>query len=116
MSIPCRRYAFVQGKFWLFCPRCKQRAHLVKAATARKNSICDQIGLGFPHLVECFSSRFTAPFISFCESYANPFKVKRLGKEELFQRLIRLGFRGDVRSLTERIYQKAKGGLSSLWQ
>jgi len=88
--------------------RCKQRARLVKDATRKKNSICDQIEFGFPHLTDCFSSKFTAPFILFCERYVNPFKVRRLGKEKLVQILIKLGFRKDVFVLAENIYQKAE--------
>jgi transposase len=88
--------------------RCKQRAKLVKEATAKKNSISDEIELGFPRLVGCFSSKFTTPFIRFCERYANPFKVKRLGKEKLLKLLIKLGFRKDVSTLAENIYQRAK--------
>jgi len=88
--------------------RCKQRAKLVKEATAKKNSICDQIELGFPRLVDCFSSKFTTPFILFCERYANPFKVRRLEKEKLLRLLIKLGFRKDVSTLAENIYQRAK--------
>jgi len=88
--------------------RCKQRARLVKDATSKKKSICDQIELGFPRLTDCFSSKFTAPFISFCKRYANPFKVKRLGKENLLKLLIKLGFRQDVPLLAENIYQRAE--------
>jgi len=88
--------------------RCKQRARLVKDATAKKKSICDQIELGFPRLTDCFSSKFTTPFIHFCERYINPFKVKRLGKEKLLKLLIKLGFRKDVSILAENIYQRAK--------
>lgn len=88
--------------------RCKQRTRLVKDATAKKNSICDQIEHFFPRLVGCFSSKFTAPFIRFCERYINPFKVKRLGKEKLLKLLIKLGFRKDVPTLAENIYQRAK--------
>jgi len=88
--------------------RCKQRAKLVKEATARRNSISDQIELGFPHLVDCFSSKFTTPFIRFCERYANPFKVRRLGKEKLLKILIKLGFRQDVSTLAENIYQRTE--------
>jgi len=88
--------------------RCKQRAKLVKEATARRNSISDQIELGFPHLVDCFSSKFTTPFIRFCEKYTNPFKVRRLGKEKLLKILIKLGFRQDVSTLAENIYQRTE--------
>ncbi|MEA1964844.1 MAG: transposase, partial [Candidatus Aerophobetes bacterium] len=88
--------------------RCKQRTRLVKDATAKKNSICDQIESGFPRLVDCFSSKFTTPFIRFCERYTNPFKVKRLGKEKLLKILIKLGFRKDVPTLAENIYQRAE--------
>jgi transposase len=88
--------------------RCKQRARLVKDATRKKNSICDQIELGFPHLIDCFSSKFTAPFILFCERYANPFKVKRLGKEKFIEALFKLGFRKDVPALAENIYRRAE--------
>ena len=87
--------------------RCKQRTRLVKDATRKKNSISDQIELGFPHLVDCFSSKFTTPFILFCERYANPFKVRRLGKERLARVLIKLGFRTNISTLTENIYQRA---------
>ncbi len=88
--------------------RCKQRARLVKEATSKRNSICDQIELGFPHLVDCFSSKFTTPFIRFCEKYINPFKVRRSGKEKLSDILIKLGFRKDVSCLAENIYQRAE--------
>ncbi|MBA7688920.1 hypothetical protein ES703_97409 [subsurface metagenome] len=88
--------------------RCKQRARLVEEATAKRNSISDQIELGFPHLVDCFSSKFTTPFIRFCEKYANPFKVRRLGKEKLLKILIKLGFRKDVSILAENIYQRTE--------
>jgi len=88
--------------------RCKQRARLVENATAKRNSICDQIELGFPHLIDCFSSKFTAPFIGFCEKYINPFKVKRLGKEKLLKVLIKFGFRKDLSRLAENIYQRAE--------
>jgi len=88
--------------------RCKQRARLVENATAKGNSICDQIELGFPCLVDCFSSKFTTPFIRFCERYINPFKVKRLGKEKLLKVLVKLGFRKDLSSLVENIYQRAE--------
>jgi len=88
--------------------RCKQRAKLVKEATAKRNSISDQIELGFPHLVDCFSSKFTTPFIRFCEKYVNPFKVRRLGKEKLLKILIKLGFRQDVSTLAENIYQRTE--------
>jgi len=88
--------------------RCKQRARLVEEATAKRNSISDQIELGFPHLVDCFSSKFTTPFIRFCERYANPFKVRRLGKEKLLKILIKLGFRQDVSTLAENIYQRTE--------
>jgi len=87
---------------------CKQRARLLENATAKGNSICDQIELGFPCLVDCFSSKFTTPFIHFCEKYINPFKVKRLGKEKLLRVLIKLGFRKDLSSLVENIYQRAE--------
>ncbi|HIE44123.1 MAG TPA: IS110 family transposase, partial [Candidatus Omnitrophica bacterium] len=92
--------------------RCKQRAKLVKDAARKKNSICDQIELGFPYLTGCFSSKFTTPFILFCERYANPFKVKRLGKEKLIDTLIKLGFRKDVSNLAESIYQRAENACT----
>jgi len=88
--------------------RCKQRARLVEEATAKRNSISDQIELGFPHPVDCFSSKFTTPFIRFCEKYANPFKVRRLGKEKLLDILVKLGFRKDVSILAENIYQRTE--------
>jgi len=88
--------------------RCKQSARLVKEATSKRNSICDQIELGFPHLVDCFSSKFTTPFVRLCERYVNPFKVQRLGKKNLLKVLIKLGFRKDVSSLAENIYQRTE--------
>lgn len=87
--------------------RCKQRDRMVKELSSKKNSICDQINLGFPGLSDCFSSRFTQPFIAFCEQYANPYKVVRLGQERLTEKLRQLGFRGTVSHLAERIYSKA---------
>lgn len=88
--------------------RCKQRQRLVKDAARKKNSICDQIELGFPYLIDCFSSKFTTPFVLFCERYANPFKVRRLGKDKLVEVLPKLGFRQDVYTLAENIYQRAE--------
>lgn len=94
--------------------RSKQRAKLVKDATRKKNSISDQIELGFPHLVDCFPSKFTTPFILFCERYANPFKVKRLGKEKLVEILIKLGFRTNISTLAKNIYQRAENACTLL--
>ena len=94
--------------------RCKQRARLVKDATRKKNSMCDQMELGFPHLTDCFSSKFTTPFILFCERYTNPFKVRRLGKEKLAKVLIKLGFCQDILTLAENIYQRAEDACTLL--
>jgi len=88
--------------------RCKQRTRLVKDAAAKKKSICDQINADFPRLTDCFSSKFTTPFIRFCERYVDPFKVKGLGKEKLLKVLIKLGFRKDVPTLAEKIYRRAE--------
>ena len=87
--------------------RVKQRDRIVKKISSMKNSICDQISLGFPGLIECFETPFTEPFIHFCEKYLNPWKIERLGKEGLKSTLKKLGFRVEIERLTEKIWQKA---------
>jgi len=87
--------------------RVKQRDKIVKKMASMKNSIYDQISLGFPGLIECFETTFTEPFIHFCEKYLNPWKIEKLGKEGLKFALRKLGFRVEIEELTEKIWKKA---------
>jgi len=86
----------------------KQRDRIVKELSRMKNSISDQLSLGYVGLVDSFSHPFSEPFLGFISDSINPFKIVKLGKERLTKKLTKLGFRDEgIHRLADGLYQRA---------